>query len=124
MILALKIALVVIVAGLVVFTADYTRLTRGACLRDPIGLTLVIKDICLIGTLAPLLLAAFFRLSVLGSEVGSWILIAFLFLAGAAVFWRLVVFEQISRQARKQSRREASPAEMMSESVCEDGEPK
>lgn len=102
MILALKIALIVSVSGLVVFTADYTRLTRGANFRDPVGLTIVVKDIFLAGTLTPLLLAAFFRLSPLGNEIGSWCLIGFLFLAGASMFWRTVVFEVIHRRGQRQ----------------------
>lgn len=98
---ALRIALVVAVSGPLVFAADYTRLTRGACWRDPIGQTIVIKDLLLALSLAPLLLAAFFHLSAFGSEVGAWILIGFLFLAGLTVYWRVIVFE---REARKGNR--------------------
>lgn len=101
MILALQIALVVLVSGLVVFVADYTRLTRGACWHDPVGQTIVIKDLLLAASLAPVLLAAFFHLSVLGNEVGSWILIGFWFLGGAAMYWRAIVFELIARRTRR-----------------------
>jgi hypothetical protein len=101
MILALKIALIVAVSGPLVFAADYTRLTRGACWRDPIGQTIVIKDLLLAGSLAPLLLAAFFHLSALGSEIGAWVLIGFLFLAGIAVYWRTAVFEHVNRRRKE-----------------------
>lgn len=100
MITALKVALVVSVSGLLVFIADYTRLTKGACWKDAVGVTIIVKDVFLLGTLAPLLLAAFFRLSPLGNEVGAWSLVGFLFLAGVAMYWRVLVFERIARKGR------------------------
>ena len=101
MLLALKTALIISVSGLVVFIADYTRLTRGGAWKDPIGLTIIIEGIFFIGTLTPLLLAAFFRFSTLGSEIGSWILIGFLALAGLVMYWRTLIFERTSRKAKK-----------------------
>lgn len=101
MLLALKIALVVSVAGLLLFVAEYSRLTRGACWRDPVGQTIIITEVFLLGTLVPLLLAAFWHLSPFENEIGSWCLIGFLFAGGVAVFWRTVVFERVYRRGKR-----------------------
>lgn len=98
MILALKIALIVAVSGQLVFTADYTRLTRWECWRDPVGITLITEAVFVTGELVPLLLASFFHLSTLGNEIGAWVLIGFFFASGLVAHWRTAVFEQISRR--------------------------
>ena len=46
-ILALKVALVISVSGVLVFVADYSRLTRGACRwKDPVGITIIVSRTC------------------------------------------------------------------------------
>jgi hypothetical protein len=98
--LALKVALIVSVSGMALFAADYTRLTKGRCWRDPIGLTLLLADIFSVAGLVPLLLAEFFRLSPLGNVIAAWALIGFWFLSGAAMYWRTLVFEREHRRGR------------------------
>ena len=120
LLLALKVALVVSVGGVLVFVADYCRLTRGACWRDAVGVTIIVKDVFIAGTLAPLLLAAFFHLSPLGNEIGSWALIGFLFAAGVAMFWRVLVFEQIYRRGVKARKAAETPGEEATLITCWD----
>ena len=108
MLLALKIALVIAVSGLVVFTGDYTRMTRGACWTDPVGQTIIIAEVLALGTFMPLLLAAFFQFSTLSSEVWSWVLIVFLALGGVAMWWRTWVFERIRRRAKAPAGKETA----------------
>lgn len=93
---ALKVALIVYLSGQLVFAVDYTRMTKWDCWRDPLGLTLVLEALFGVGALAPLLLAAFWHLSVLGSEIGSWCLIAFFFLGGVVMYWRTFTFERVN----------------------------
>lgn len=104
MLLGVRIALIVAISGLVVFIADYTRMTRGAAWRDPVGQTIILAELFLIGTLMPFLLAAFFRLSTLGSQIGVWVLTTFLFLTGGVMYWRTWVFERIHRRGKKDDR--------------------
>lgn len=92
--LALKVALVVSVTGLLMFLVDYTRLTKGRAWRDPIGLTLIFEALFSAGMLIPLLLASFFHLSPLGVQILSWSLIGFMFAGGLVMFWRTWVFER------------------------------
>jgi len=98
--LALKVALVVSVSGMAVFAVEYTRLTRGRCWRDPIGLTLLLADFFSAAGLVPLLLAEFFRLSPLGNVIAAWVLIGFWFLSGVAMYWRTLVFRAEHRKGR------------------------
>ena len=91
--LGLKIALVVSVAGTLVFIAEYTRLTRWACWRDPVGITLIIEALFGLGYLVPLMFAAFFRLSAWANLVASWALICFIGFGGVVLLWRTLVFE-------------------------------
>lgn len=98
--LAFRVAMVVSVSGMAVFAADYTRLTRWRCWRDPIGLTLLFEGLFWVGTLAPPLLASFFHLSPLENVIGAWALIGFLFLGGLVMFWRTLVFEREHRKGR------------------------
>lgn len=100
-ILALKIALLVAASGQIVFTADYTRMTRWACWKDPIGITLILDALFVIGELVPLILASFFHLSALGNEIGAWVLIGFFFGQGLIMFWRTAVFEREHRCGRE-----------------------
>ena len=99
--LALKIALIIAVSGQLVFAADYTRLTRGACWRDPIGITLIAEAVFVAGELVPLLLATFWHLSTLGNEIGTWVLIGFFFVSGIVTYWRTAVFELEHRRQKK-----------------------
>lgn len=102
MTLALQIALGVAVAGIVVFIVTYTVLTRGACWRDSLGVTLQAEALCGLGFLTPLLLASFFRLSVLGDKIGSWSLIAFIAASGLVFLWRAGEFTRLHRRGRRQ----------------------
>lgn len=101
--LGFKIALVISVIGTVVFIADYTRLTKGDCWRDPIGVTIIIEALFGLGYLVPLLMASFFHLSTLGSQIGAWSLICFIGFGGLVLLWRTLVFEREDRKAKRRA---------------------
>ena len=98
-----KIAMTSAVIGTSVFLAEYTRLTRGRCWRDAVGLTLVLEALFALGYLVPTTISLFFRLSPAVEQVVTWALICFIGLSGFVLLWRTVVFEQISREGRQLS---------------------
>lgn len=100
-ILALKVATIIVASGGVLNIADYHRLTRGGMWKDPIGRALVLSTIFAIGESVPFLLAAFFRFSTLGNQIGSYAFIGFLCLGGLAMYWRTYVFEREARGKKK-----------------------
>jgi hypothetical protein len=103
-ILALKIALVVDVVGVLTFIIDYTRLTKGKAWRNPVGFSMLLEALFVLGTGAPLILAAFLHFSALANAVGTWTIIGFFCLTGLSMLWRTVVFERIDRLRRKKDR--------------------
>ena len=98
--LTLKIALVIAITGTLAFLTDYTRLTKGACWRDPLGLTLSVEGIAGLGYLVPVLVSAFFRPTWLEEQVEVWMLTGFLAVSGLVLFWRTAVFEHEARKPR------------------------
>jgi hypothetical protein len=93
-ILNFKVALVVVIIGCVIFVLDSTRLTRWKIWKDPIGQTLVIKDIFIIGQTVPLMLVMLVHFSAFASEVATWVFIGFYYLVGLLLLWRTYVFER------------------------------
>lgn len=96
-ILALRVVLVAGVVSIVLFVADYTRLTRWGCWRNPIGRTLVWKDVLLACCLTPSLLSLFWHFSRLTSHIAAWVDIALFGLLAPVMLWRVAVFERIHR---------------------------
>src|SRR5215469_10311598 len=93
--LLLKIVLIADLAGIIVFVADYTRLTRGAWARHEIGRTIVIKDVLLFFVVGMTTLSVFLHFNRLTSRVAGWIDLAFLAAIAVSMFWRTWVFERI-----------------------------
>lgn len=96
LILLTKIMLIADIVAIVVFVADYSRLAPWW--RNPVGRTIVIKDLLLLGVISLVVLSVFFRFSRLTSLVASWIQIAELGGMAVVVLWRVVVFEQLDRR--------------------------
>jgi hypothetical protein len=97
-ILLFKIVLVADVLAILAFILDYSRLAPWY--RNPIGRTIVTKDILLLVILIPGVLSLFFEFNRLTSRIAAWIdLVAFALIAPVMV-WRIVVFERIHREKR------------------------
>lgn len=97
LVLLFKIVLVADLVTLAVFIADYTRLTRGEAWRNPIGRTILWKDVLLGAALTPSVLSLFFHFSRLTSRIAGWVDIALFAAISVAVVWRIAVFEKIHR---------------------------
>lgn len=95
MILLTKIALIADMAAITAFVLDYSRLARWWA--NPVGRTIVIKDLFLLGVISLIVASVFFQFSRFTSEVASWIQLALLWGMAVAMLWRIVVFERIHR---------------------------
>jgi hypothetical protein len=93
-ILGLKIATIVVISGCAAWVIRYHVRTRGGVWHDSIGRSQVFRAIFAAGEAVPFALAAFFRFSTLGNQIGSWAFIGFLFLGGLAYWWLFVVFKR------------------------------
>lgn len=93
----LKAVLIADIAAIVVFVADYSRLAPWW--RNPVGRTIVVKDLFLLFVVALTTLSVFFRFSRLTSQVAGWLQIGGLAAMALTMLWRVVVFERIHRRA-------------------------
>jgi hypothetical protein len=95
LILLTKIMLIADIVAIVAFVADYSRLAPWW--RNPVGRTIVIKDLFLLGVISLVVLSVFFRFSRFTSQVAAWLQIVLLGAMAVAMLWRIVVFERIHR---------------------------
>ena len=95
LIMLTKITLIADIVAIVIFIADYSRLVPWW--RNPVGRTIVIKDILLLGVISTVVLSVFFQFSRFTSQVAAWIQIAELGAMAAVMLWRTIVFERIDR---------------------------
>jgi hypothetical protein len=102
LILLTKIALIADMIAITGFVADYSRLARWW--KNPIGRTIVLKDLFLLGVISLIVLSVFFHFSRLTSEVASWIQISLLGGMALAMAWRILVFERIHRNGKPKDR--------------------
>lgn len=96
--LLFKIVLIADLIALAAFTADYTRLAKWW--RNPIGRTIVIKDLILGAALTPTALSLFWKFNRLTSRIAAWVDVALFALIAVVVAWRIVVFERIHRHEK------------------------
>lgn len=83
----------------VLFVAVYTVLGlrgRAKWWRNDIGMTLVIKTLCLAVALVPLIIAEFFTLSLLADEIAVWVITGALGTAAFMIFWRSWIWLRIA----------------------------
>src|SRR5580704_16246557 len=86
LILLTKAVLIADMVAIVAFVLDYSRLARWW--RNPVGRTIVIKDLFLLGVISLIVASVFFQFSRFTSEVASWIQIALLGGMAVAMLWR------------------------------------
>lgn len=92
-ILLLRIILIADVICIAAFIADYTRMAPWW--RNPIGRTIVIKDILLILVLIPSILALFFTFDRFTSYVAAWVDVALLGALIPVMLWRIAVWRRV-----------------------------
>jgi hypothetical protein len=103
-ILLTKTALVADMVSIVAFVLDYSRLAPWW--RNPVGRTIVIKDLFLLGVVSLVVASVFFQFSRFTSEVAAWAQVALLGGMALAMCWRIWVFERIHRHRPPKDRHE------------------
>ena len=104
-ILAFKVVEVASVVAIAAFVACYSRWAAWA--RNPIGRTIVYKDLALILVLVPSILSIFWHWNRLTSHIAAWFDVGAFALVPILMCWRIVVFRKI-HEAGKQA---AAPAD-------------
>jgi hypothetical protein len=93
---------VVVIAGLLTIPAFVICYSRWAVWwRDPVGRTIVAKDLLLAFALIPVGLSLFLSFSRLTSRVAAWTDIALIGLISPVMIWRIVVFWRLHRQGQR-----------------------
>jgi len=89
---AVEIASVVTIAA---FIAYYSRVA--AWWRNPIGRTIVYKDVALILVLIPSILSIFLHFNRLSSHIAAWFDVGSFALVPVIMVWRIVVWRRIHK---------------------------
>jgi hypothetical protein len=97
-VLAFKVVEVASLVTIVAFVAYYSRLA--SWWSNPIGRTIVIKDIALILVLVPSILSIFFSFNRLTSHIAAWFDIASFGTIPVIMCWRIIVWRQIHRAGK------------------------
>ena len=93
--LAFKIVEVASVVTIVLFIACYSRWARW--MSNPIGRTIVLKDIALILVLIPSILSIFINFSRFTSHIAAWFDVGSFALVPIIMCWRIAVFRKIHK---------------------------
>lgn len=94
-VLAFKVVEVASVVTIAAFIACYSRWARWW--TNPIGRTIVYKDIALILVLLPSILSIFWHFNRLTSHIAAWFDVSALALVPVIMTWRIFVFRKIHR---------------------------
>ena len=105
-ILAFKVVEVASVVTIAAFIGVYTRYAKWW--RNPIGRTIVIKDVALILVLIPSILSIFFSFNRLTSHIAAWFDVASFSAIPVIMCWRILVWHRIHRD--KTERQDATSA--------------
>jgi hypothetical protein len=97
--LAFKVVEVASVVAIVVFIVCYSR--WAAWLRNPIGRTIVLKDIALVLVLIPSILSIFVDFNRLTSHIAAWFDIGSFALVPVIMVWRTFVFWKIHKAGKQ-----------------------
>lgn len=98
LVLLFRVVIIADLVALAAFVGDYTRLARWWA--DPIGRTIVVKDLLLGAALTPSVLSFFLRFNRLTSQVAAWIDVGLFAGIAVVMVWRIVVFEKFHRAHR------------------------
>jgi hypothetical protein len=95
--LAFKVVEVASVVTIATFVACYTWWTRGKCWTNPIGQTIVLKDLALVLVLIPSLLSIFIDFNRLTSHIAAWFDVASFGAVPVIMTWRIVAWRRIHK---------------------------
>ena len=95
-VLLLKIVLISGVASIIAFVVQYTILAPWW--RNPIGRTLVTKDVLLIALFTPSILSVFIHFNRLTSIIAAWVTVALLGLVTPVMIWRMAVWYRMHKE--------------------------
>ena len=98
--LAFKMVEIASVVTIAVFVGCYTWWTRGKCWKNPIGQTIVLKDMALLLVLIPSLLSIFINFNRLTSHIAAWFDVASFALVPVIMVWRVIVWRKIHRTGK------------------------
>ena len=99
--LAFKVVEVASVVTIAAFILCYSR--WAAWFRNPIGRTIVLKDIALVLVLIPSILSIFFSFNRLTSHIAAWFDVGSLALVPIIMVWRIAVFRKIHKMAHERA---------------------
>lgn len=94
-ILGFKVTEVASLVSIVAFVAYYTWLAPWH--KNPVGRTIVFKDLALILVLLPSVLSIFFHFNRLTSYVAAWFDVASFALVPVIMIWRIIVWRRLDR---------------------------
>lgn len=97
LLLLFKIVLVADLVTLAAFIADYTWLTRWGAWRNPIGRTILWKDVLLGAALTPSVLSLFLKFNRLTSRIAGWVDLGLFAAIALVMVWRIFVWHRIHR---------------------------
>ena len=93
--LAFKVVEVASVVTIAAFVGCYSRWTRGKCWTNPIGQTIVAKDVALLLILIPSILSIFFQFNRLTSHIAAWFDVAAFGAVPVIMCWRILAWRRI-----------------------------
>jgi hypothetical protein len=94
-VLAFKVVEVASLVTIIAFVACYSR--WAAWFRNPIGRTIVLKDIALVLVLIPSILSIFLSFNRLTSQIAAWFDVGSFALVPIIMVWRIAVFRKIHK---------------------------
>jgi hypothetical protein len=93
--LAFKVIDVATLVTIAAFVGYYTKIA--AWYRNPVGRTIVLKDLALILVLIPSILGIFFHFSRLTSYIAAWVSVVSFALVPVIMVWRIAVWRKIHK---------------------------
>jgi hypothetical protein len=97
--LAFKVVEVASLVTIVAFVAYYTRIAPWH--KNPIGRTIVYKDLALILILMPSILSIFVNFNRLTSHIAAWFDVGSFALVPVIMVWRIVVWRRIHKDGQQ-----------------------
>jgi hypothetical protein len=95
LVMTYRVAIIADLVTILAFIAQYSRLAKWW--RNPVGRTIVIKDILLVLILMPTAMSLFLNLNRLDSMVVGWVDAGLLGLLTPVMIWRIVVWQRMHR---------------------------
>jgi hypothetical protein len=97
-VLAFKIAEIASLVSISAFVGYYTMIAHWW--KNPVGRTIVAKDLALILVFLPSVLSMFFRFNRLTSYIAAWIDVGSFALVPVIMTWRIIVWRRLHRLGR------------------------